>query len=135
MQRASRWIVSFADSFVAAASTYINLAAKESDNNVKLIVLDRLDTLHSRHGHVLDVLIMDIVQILTRFVSLLVILLNLTLSSPDLEVRRKTLSIVLSMTSSRNVEEIVMFLKKQLQKTQDQSFEKVIDLNDSVVLY
>jgi coatomer subunit beta len=50
----------------AAASTYISLAAKESDNNVKLIVLDRLDTLHSRHGHVLDVLIMDIVQILAR---------------------------------------------------------------------
>jgi coatomer subunit beta len=50
----------------AAASTYINLALKESDNNVKLIVLDRLDSLHSRHGHILDSLIMDVVQILSR---------------------------------------------------------------------
>lgn len=52
--------------FLAAASTYINLAFKESDNNVKLIVLDRLDLLHSRHGHVLDGLIMEILQILAR---------------------------------------------------------------------
>lgn len=45
--------------------------------------------------------------------------------SADLEVRRKALSIVLSLVSSRNVEEVVLFLKKQLQKTQDQEFEKV----------
>jgi len=46
------------------------------------------------------------------------------LASPDLEVRRKAIGIVLSLTSSRNVEEVVLFLKKQLQKTQDQSHEK-----------
>ncbi|KAF9786768.1 coatomer protein [Thelephora terrestris] len=93
----------------AAASTYINLAIKESDNNVKLIVLDRLDNLRTKHGHVLDSLIMDILQIL---------------SSPDLEVRRKAIGIVLNLTSSRSVEEVVLFLKKQLQKTEDQSHEK-----------
>jgi coatomer subunit beta len=94
---------------LAAASTYINLAIKESDNNVKLIVLDRLDNLRTKHGHVLDSLIMDILQIL---------------SSPDLEVRRKAIGIVLNLTSSRSVEEVVLFLKKQLQKTEDQSHEK-----------
>ena len=45
--------------------------------------------------------------------------------SADIEVRRKAISIALSMTSSRNVEDVVMFLKKQLQKTQDQEFDKV----------
>ena len=84
--------------------------AKESDNNAKIIVLDRLDALRSRHGHVLDGMIMDILQLV---------------ASSDLEVRRKALSIVLSMTTSRNVEEVVLFLKKQLQRTQDQEFEKV----------
>ena len=83
---------------------------KESDNNAKLIVLDRLDALRSRHGHVLDSLIMDILQVL---------------SSTDLEVRRKAISVVLSLVSSRNVEEVVLFLKKQLQRTQEQEFEKV----------
>ncbi|KZT30989.1 coatomer protein [Neolentinus lepideus HHB14362 ss-1] len=93
----------------AAASCFINLADKESDNNVKLIVLDRLDTLYSKHGHVLDGLVMDVIQVL---------------SSADMEVRRKAMNIVLRMVSSRNVEEVVLFLKKQLQRTQEQEFEK-----------
>jgi len=50
----------------AAASTLINIVIKESDNNVKLIVLDRLDTLRSKHGHVFDSLIMDVLQVLSR---------------------------------------------------------------------
>ncbi|KAG1772248.1 armadillo-type protein [Suillus placidus] len=37
----------------AAALCFVNLAIKEF-SNVKLIVLDRLDTLCSRHGHILD---------------------------------------------------------------------------------
>ena len=52
---------------VAAASCYITLVQKESDNNAKIIVLDRLDALRSKHGHVLDPLIMDILQILSRY--------------------------------------------------------------------
>ncbi|KAF7323176.1 Coatomer protein [Mycena chlorophos] len=93
----------------AAASCLISLVVKESDNNVKIIVLDRLDALRSRHGHVLDALIMDVLQILT---------------SADIDVRRKAMSIILSMTTSRNVEDVVLFLKKQLQKTQESEFEK-----------
>ncbi|KAG1887545.1 coatomer beta C-terminal region-domain-containing protein [Suillus fuscotomentosus] len=101
-----------------AASCFVNLVIKESDNNVKLIVLDcldcldcldRLDTLRSKHGHILDGLTMDILQVL---------------SSADMEVRRKAMSIVLSMTSNRNVKEVVLFLKKQLQQTQEREFEK-----------
>lgn len=95
---------------VAAGSCYISLVSRESDNNAKIIVLDRLDTLRQRHGHVLDPMIMDILQLI---------------SSADLEVRRKAISIVLSLVSSRNVEDVVLFLKKQLQKTQDEQFEKV----------
>ena len=51
---------------LAAASCYISLVQKESDNNAKLFVLDRLDALRSKHGHVLDPLIMDVLQILSR---------------------------------------------------------------------
>ena len=53
----------------AAASCFIELAVKESDNNVKLIVLDRLEALRQKHEHVLDPLVMDILRVLTRFVS------------------------------------------------------------------
>ncbi len=51
----------------AAASCFINLVIKESDNNIKLIVLDRLDTLCSKHGRILDGLIMDVLQVLSRY--------------------------------------------------------------------
>ncbi|RXW23073.1 hypothetical protein EST38_g2770 [Candolleomyces aberdarensis] len=94
----------------AAASCFINLVIKESDNNVKLIVLDRLENLRAKHDHVLDGLIMDVLQVLSH--------------STDIEVRRKAIGIVLSMTSSRNVEEVVLFLKKQLQRTQESDTEK-----------
>ncbi|KAK0446623.1 coatomer protein [Armillaria borealis] len=102
----------------AAASCYINLIIKESDNNVKLIVLDRLDALRSRHGHVMDGLIMDVLQIL---------------STADMEVRRKAISVVLSMTTSRNVEEVVLFLKKQLQKTQESDFDKASEYRQLLI--
>ncbi|KAL3279125.1 hypothetical protein HHI36_016639 [Cryptolaemus montrouzieri] len=57
----------------AAASCYIELIIKESDNNVKLIVLDRLIALreHPTHERVLQESVMDILRVL---------------ASPDLEV-------------------------------------------------
>ncbi|CAO3667566.1 unnamed protein product [Rhizopus microsporus] len=93
----------------AAASCYIELIVKESDNNVKLIVLDRLEEIRSKHEGVLEDLVMDILQVL---------------SSPDIDVRRKALRIVLEMVSSRNVQDVVLFLKKELTKTQDDAYEK-----------
>ena len=77
----------------AAAQCYIDLVVKESDNNVKLIVLDRLIALREvkTHEKVLQDLVMDILRVLT---------------SPDLEVRKKTLSLVLELVNSRNVEEV-----------------------------
>lgn len=90
----------------ATASALIDLVVKESDNNVKLIVLARLDGLRSRHEHVIDPLVMDLLRVL---------------SSPDMDVRRRALHIALEMVSSRNIEEVVLFLKKELMKTVDAS--------------
>ena len=44
----------------------IELIQKESDNNVKFIVLDRVDVLQSKHEHVLDSLVLDILGVLSR---------------------------------------------------------------------
>ncbi|KAL2818264.1 adaptin N terminal region-domain-containing protein [Aspergillus granulosus] len=93
----------------AAASKLIELNIKEADNNVKLIVLDRVDQLRIRNEGVLDDLTMEILRVL---------------SSPDIDVRRKALGIALEMVSSKNVEEIVMLLKKELAKTVDEQYEK-----------
>jgi coatomer subunit beta len=93
----------------AAASKFIELAIKEADNNVKLIVLDRVDQLRQKNEGVLDDLIMEVLRVL---------------SSADIDVRRKALSIALDMVSSKNVEEVVLLLKKELSKTVDQEYEK-----------
>ncbi|XP_053305065.1 coatomer subunit beta isoform X1 [Spea bombifrons] len=92
----------------AAAQCYIDLIIKESDNNVKLIVLDRLIELkdHPSHERVLQDLVMDILRVL---------------STPDLEVRKKTLQLALDLVSSRNVEELVIVLKKEVIKTNNVS--------------
>ncbi|KAI0447152.1 Coatomer, beta subunit [Xylaria telfairii] len=93
----------------AAAAKFIELSIKEADNNVKLIVLDRVDQLRQRNEGVLDDLIMEILRVL---------------SSPDIDVRRKALGIALEMVSSKNVEEVILLLKKELSRTVDQEYEK-----------
>ncbi|KAL8939382.1 MAG: hypothetical protein Q9216_003395 [Gyalolechia sp. 2 TL-2023] len=93
----------------AAASKFIELSIKEADNNVKLIVLDRVEQLRKRNEGVLDDLIMEILRVL---------------SSPDIDVRKKVLNLALEMISSKNVEEVVMLLKKELSKTLDEQYEK-----------
>ena len=88
----------------AAVSAYIDLIVKESDNNVKLIVLDRLVAMKDvpSHEKVLQESVMDVLRVL---------------SSPDLEVRRKTLNIAMELVTSRNIEEMVLILKKEISKT------------------
>jgi coatomer subunit beta len=94
----------------AAAAKFIELSIREADNNVKLIVLDRVDQLRRRNEGILNDLTMEILRVL---------------SSPDIDVRRKALDLALEMVSSKNVEEVVMLLKKELSKTIDEQYEKV----------
>lgn len=93
----------------AAAAKFIELSIKEADNNVKLIVLDRVEQLRQKNEGILDDLVMEILRVL---------------SSTDIDVRRKALAIALEMVSSKNVEEVVLLLKKELSKTVDQEYEK-----------
>ncbi|KAF1356960.1 adaptin N terminal region-domain-containing protein [Delphinella strobiligena] len=93
----------------AAAAKFIELSIKEPDNNVKLIVLEKVNQLRRANEGILDDLTMEILRVL---------------SSPDLDVRRKALSIALDMVSSKNVEEVVLLLKKELTKTVDEQYEK-----------
>jgi coatomer subunit beta len=39
------------------------------------------------------------------------------LSSPDLEVRKKTLGLAMDLVTSRNIEEMVLVLKKEISRT------------------
>lgn len=81
----------------AAVSSYIELIVKESDNNVKLIVLDKIIALKDvpSHEKVLQELAMDILRVL---------------ASPDIEVRRKTLNLCLELVTSRTINEMVSLI-------------------------
>ncbi|CED82250.1 coatomer protein [Phaffia rhodozyma] len=93
----------------AAAGTFLELCVKEADNNVKLIVLERVNALRIKHEFVLDSLVMDVMRVL-----------NSAAGGGDMEVKRKALALALELVSGRNVGEVVAVLKKQLINTQEE---------------
>ncbi len=93
----------------AAAQCFCQLLVNQSDNNVKLIVLDRLAELKERHRDVMAELLMDMLR---------------ALSAPNLDVRRKVLDVALDLVTSRSVDEVVGVLKKEAVKTQGRDIER-----------
>ncbi|KAH0901107.1 hypothetical protein HID58_040610 [Brassica napus] len=93
----------------AAANTYCLLLLSQSDNNVKLILLDRLSELKSLHRDIMVELIIDVLR---------------ALSSPNLDIRKKTLDIALDLITHHNINEVVQMLKKEVVKTQSGELEK-----------
>lgn len=51
----------------AAAQSYTQLLTSESDNNVKLILLERIQELKSKHSKVLQEMVMEILRALNRY--------------------------------------------------------------------
>uniref|UniRef100_A0ACD5XZ06 Uncharacterized protein n=1 Tax=Avena sativa TaxID=4498 RepID=A0ACD5XZ06_AVESA len=93
----------------AAANTYCQLLLSQSDNNVRLILLDRLNELRTSHPDVMVDVVMDVLR---------------ALASPNLDVKKKVLDLVLDLLTPRNVEEVVLYLKKEVVKTQSGELEK-----------
>jgi coatomer subunit beta len=83
----------------AAASTYTGLLSSQSDNNVKLIVLERIAELRKYHAKVLQEVLMDLLR---------------ALSSPNIDICKKTLEVSMELVSPRNIEEVVQVLKREV---------------------
>lgn len=92
----------------AAAGTFCKLLVKQSDNNVKLIVLDRLDDLKKRHRDIMSEVLMDMLR---------------ALSAPNVDVREKVLRIAMDLVGPRSVDDVVNVLKKEAMKTQNKDIE------------
>lgn len=86
----------------AAAQCYCQLLASQSDNNIKLILLDRIIELRTSQTAVLQELVMDMMR---------------ALSSPNMDIRRKTIELAMDVVTRRNVEEVVGVLRKELVRT------------------
>ncbi|KAL0477447.1 COPI beta [Acrasis kona] len=91
----------------AAASCYIKLLLTHSDNNVKLIVLDRIIELKERYPVVMQQVVMDLLRVLSN--------------NPDMDIKKKVLETAMALVSSRNVDTVMSALKKELQKSQSTS--------------
>ncbi len=89
------------DVFLAAGNKFIELAIKESDNNVKLICLSRIVDLNKKNPGIFQDSVLDLLRIL---------------SSTDLDVKKKTLSLILELVNSKNVDNVIKFFKKELVK-------------------
>ena len=87
----------------AAAAAFIKILNRESDNNVKLIVLERLAHLRKRHTKTMRETVMDILR---------------SLATPNNDIRRRTLDIAMDLVSPRNVEEVMALLRKEILATQ-----------------
>merc|ERR550514_1380332 len=87
-----------------ALSAYLTLLTEQSDNNVKLIVLDRLQEVRKHHRNIMEGMVMDLLR---------------TLSCPSSEVRSKVMDICFNgaLVSPKNVKDVVGLLKKELVKT------------------
>lgn len=86
-----------------AAQAYVTLLTEQSDNNVKLIVLNRLREVQKHHRQVMEGMVMDIFR---------------ALSCPSLDVRKKVMDICLgALVSPRNIKDVVALLKKEVIKT------------------
>ncbi|KFD53082.1 adaptin region [Trichuris suis] len=88
----------------ASLNTFVELINKEGDNNVKLIVIDRLVEL--RQNPAVDKVLQDVVMDLLR-----------VLQCQDLEVQKRTLNLVYDLVTTRNVEEVIAYLRKEIAKT------------------
>jgi len=91
----------------AAASCYIKLLLTHSDNNVKLIVLDRIIELKERYPVVMQQVVMDLLRVLS--------------GNPDMDIKKKVLETAMALVSNRNVDNVMSALKKELQKSQSTS--------------
>lgn len=87
----------------AVTNTLVSIAAGSADNNVKLIVLDRLAKLKDSFPRVLQDNVMDVLRVL---------------ASPNLDVRKRVLDIALSLVAPKNIDQVILFLKKEVQRTQ-----------------
>uniref|UniRef100_A0A6U2DA96 Coatomer subunit beta n=1 Tax=Hemiselmis andersenii TaxID=464988 RepID=A0A6U2DA96_HEMAN len=101
-----------------AVQAYCQLLSTHSDNNVKLIVLDKLSDLQKKHPEVLKTLIMDIIR---------------GLSSPNIDIKKKVLDLVMELVNPATIDEVIAVLKKEIVKTQTGDVEKTTEYRAMLV--
>lgn len=93
----------------AAAHALVGILQNCSDNNVKLIVLDRLTDVKNKTPKILQDLVMDVLR---------------ALNSPNLDIVKKTLDIALDLVNPHNINEVITLMKKEIIRSQSSEMEQ-----------
>eukprot|EP00033_Pygsuia_biforma_P002544 GCRY01002815.1.p1 GENE.GCRY01002815.1~~GCRY01002815.1.p1 ORF type:complete len:953 (+),score=322.44 GCRY01002815.1:219-3077(+) len=92
-----------------ATLAYVDILCAAADANAKMIVLDRLLAIKKKHKPVLQQMVLDVLR---------------GLSSPLMEVRKKTLEIAFDLISPQNIDDVISVLKQEISKTKSDSSEE-----------
>jgi coatomer subunit beta len=87
-----------------AIQSYLALLQDQNDNNVKLIVLNKITVLKKKYGKILEEYISDILNIIRED------------SVQSVEINQKVLELVTDLASNRNVKEVGLFLENEIYK-------------------
>lgn len=102
-----------------ALSTYIALLSKESDNSIRLVVLDCISELYQHHS--------------THLESSLIDLLATCSTSSDITVVKRTIDILTTYATSSILPDIVEHMRKDLEKSIDDTSEQILEYRHVVI--
>ena len=83
----------------SAAAALVTLLVDHSDNNVRLVTLDRLIALKQKHPLVLQGMVLDLCRVL---------------QAPSPDIRTRSLTLITELVTSSNVDNVLSSLKKEL---------------------
>ncbi len=86
-----------------------NVVTDVQQMHTKHVLCLPVQELKAKHREVMQDVLMDVLRALT---------------SPNMDIRKKTLDIALDLITSRNIDEVVMVLKKEVMKTQNKELDK-----------
>ena len=92
----------------ASANTLLSLLSTQTDNNVKIVILERLAVIIRHNCRLLEDSIMELLALLR---------------TPSSEIRRTLLSLVGDLVSDRNVTDVMTFLKGEVVRSAGDSDE------------
>lgn len=101
-----------------AAAKYVSIAVHESNNNIKIVALKRVEALNNAVPGLFSGVIMDVL---------------LVLSTPDVDVRKQALSLALDLVTSRTVDDVIRLLKKELAATMQTNYDKNAEYRQAII--
>lgn len=84
-----------------AVLTFIDLLRTHSDNSVRLIVVDKLDSMRTRFGDILQDSLLDVMS---------------ALANGTTEIRRRVVALAVELVTSKNVDAFLNAMKKELMR-------------------